>query len=143
VVECEDIQSELYMVLRQLELALLQLSQQLSELMDAIIYTLLGNMPVSLLNPAMLHNILRNVSFHLPERYELLAGTRVENVHLYYELVNAALIGDANDVELILNVPLKTSNRYFTLHKVIALPARISDSNFAQFVRNFTYFGLD
>jgi hypothetical protein len=77
---------------------------------------------VSLLKPAMLHNIVRNVSFHLPEGYELLVGTRTENVYLYYELVNAALIGDANSVKLILNLPLKTANRYFTLYKVIALP---------------------
>jgi hypothetical protein len=97
----------------------------------------------SLLNPAMLHNILRNVIFHLHEGYELLVGTRAENVHFYYELVKAALIRDANCVKLIFNVPLKTANRYFTLYKVIAIPTRISDSNFAQFVPDFTYFGLD
>jgi hypothetical protein len=98
---------------------------------------------VSLLTPARLHNILRNVSLHLPEGYELLVGTRAEKVHLYYELVDAALIGDANCIKLILNVPLKPANRYFTLYKVTALPTRISDNNFAQFVPDFMYISLD
>ena len=62
-------QSESYMVIRQLEFALLQLTQQLIELMDAISYILLGKIPVNLLNPTTMHNILRNVSFHLPESY--------------------------------------------------------------------------
>ena len=136
-------QSELYMVIRQLEFALLQLTQQLSELMDAIQCILLGKVPVNILNPTTLHNILRNVSLHLPEGYELVAGTRAENVHLYYELVKVAIIGNAHGIKVILNVPLKTASRYFVLHKIIALPARISDDKFAQYTLDFLYFGLD
>jgi hypothetical protein len=73
------------MVIWQLEFALLQLTQQLSEIMDAILYILLGELPVNLLNPttSTMHNILRNVSFQLPENYKLLAGTRAENAHFY------------------------------------------------------------
>jgi hypothetical protein len=68
-------QSELYMVNRQLEFALLQMTQQLSELVNAFQYTLLGKLPLNILNPNNLHNILKNVSLHLPEGYELAAGT--------------------------------------------------------------------
>jgi len=82
---------------------------------------------VNLLNPSTMHNILRNVTFHLPESYELLAGTRAENAHLYYVLVTVAVIGDGHCVQLVFNVPLKTASRYFVLHKIISLPARISD----------------
>jgi hypothetical protein len=98
---------------------------------------------VSLLTPARLHNILRNVSLHLPEGYELLAETRAEKVHLYSDLVHVALVGDASCIKLILNIPLKTANRYVTLYKVIALPTGISDNNFAQFLPDFMHFGLD
>jgi len=86
---------------------------------------LLGKLSLNLLNPTTMYNILRNVSLHLPEFYELVAGTRAENVHLYYELVKVAVIGDEHCIILILNVLLKTANHYYVLHKIIALPARI------------------
>jgi len=62
--------------------------------MDAISYIFLGKLPVNLLSPVTMHNISRNVLFHLPECYEFLAGTRAENAHLYYDLVKVAVIGD-------------------------------------------------
>ena len=52
------------------------------------------------LNSTTLYNILRNVSLHLPEGYELLAGTRAENIHLFYE-VQVAVIGEAHCIKLI------------------------------------------
>jgi hypothetical protein len=82
------------MVIRQSEFAQLQLTQQLNELMDAISHIFLGKLPVNLLSPTTMHNISQTVSFHLPECYELLAGTRAENAHLYYDLVKVAVIGD-------------------------------------------------
>lgn len=54
-----------------------------------------------------------------------------------------AVIGDAHGVKLILNVPLKTASRYFILHKIIALPTRISDDINVQYLLDFTYFGID
>lgn len=38
---------------------------------------------------------------------------------------------------------MKTASRYFVLHKIIALPARISDDTFAQYLLEFPYFGVD
>lgn len=46
-------QSEPYMVIRQLEFAVLQLTQQLSELMDVIQCILLGKLLVNLLNQVL------------------------------------------------------------------------------------------
>jgi hypothetical protein len=62
--------------------------------MDAMQCILLQKLPINLINPTTLHNILRNMSLLLPEGYELVAGTMAENVHLYYELVEVAVIGD-------------------------------------------------
>ena len=78
---------------------------------------LLGKLPVNILNPTTLRNILRNVSLHLTKGYELVAGTRAENIHLYYELVKVAVIGDAHGIKMILNIPLKMASRYFVLQK--------------------------
>jgi len=73
------------MVIRHLELALLPLIQQL-ELMNAVQCMIVCKLPVNLINPTLLYNILRNVSLHL------IAGTRAENIHLYYELMEVAAI---------------------------------------------------
>jgi hypothetical protein len=131
------------LVIRQLEFALLQVTQQLSEMMDAIQCIPLGKLPGNLLNPTTLHNILWNVSLHLPEGYELAVGTRAGNVYLYYELVRVAVIGEAHCIQLIPNVQLKTAGRYFVLLKITALPVRISDHKFTQNLLDFPYSGRD
>jgi hypothetical protein len=82
-------QSELYMLIRQLEFALLQLIQQVDGPITAIQYVLLGKLPITLIDPSTLHCILRTVSLHLPENYELIASNKMENIHLYYELVKS------------------------------------------------------
>jgi len=69
-------QSEVYMAVRQLEFALFQLTQQVDELLAAIQYTLQGKLPVTIIGPSVLHSIICKVSFHLPEGYELVAGTK-------------------------------------------------------------------
>jgi hypothetical protein len=111
--------------------------------MNDIQCILSGKLSVNLLSPATLYNILRNISLHLPECYELVAGTRAENVHLYYELVKVAVTGDAHCIILILNVLLKTTNHCYVLHKIIILPARIFCNKFSQYLLDFPYFGLD
>ena len=60
-------QSEIYMSVRQLEFSLLQLMQQVDELLAAIQSIMGGRLPMTLVNPLFLHNILRNVSLQLSE----------------------------------------------------------------------------
>ena len=136
-------QSVLFMTIRQLELAVLHLTQQLDEQMDAIQCIIMGKLPVNLINPTTLHNILKGVSLQLPENYELIAGARIENVHLYYDLITVAAIGDAHHIKIILNVPLKTANRHFVLYKILALPTRIHNDTFVQYIPEFSFFGID
>ena len=106
-------QSALFMTIRQLVLAVLQLTQQLDELMNAIQFVIVGKLPVNLINPTTLHNILKNISLHVLENYELVAGARIGNIHLYYDFITVAAIGDAHHIKIMLNVPLKTENRHF------------------------------
>ena len=73
-------QSRIFAPVRDLEFTLLHLIQRVDELF-AIQHAIEGKLSVNLMNPTTLHNILRNVSLHLLEGYELIAGTGVENIH--------------------------------------------------------------
>jgi hypothetical protein len=64
---------------------LLQLTKKFDELTNAVQYMSLGKLPISFVNPTTLQNILRYVSLQLPENFELIAETRIQNIHLYYK----------------------------------------------------------
>ena len=103
----------------------------------------MGRLPANLINPTTLHNILKNVSFRLPEYYDLVAGTRAENIHFYYKFVKVAALANSHYIKIILNVPMKTAGRHFVLHKIITLPTRIAKDTFVQYLPEFPYFGID
>jgi hypothetical protein len=89
-------QSALFRVIRELEYALLQLTHQVNELLMAVQHSLSGKLPKTIMSPNVLHSILRNISLCLPENYELIAGTKFDNIHLYYELINPSAWGHLN-----------------------------------------------
>jgi hypothetical protein len=97
---------------------------------------------MKLVNPVIPHSILRTVSLHLPEGYELIAGTHINNVHLYYELIKVSVIANTHCIHLILNVPLQTAERRHTLFRLITLPIRVTSDKFVQYSVDYTYFGL-
>jgi hypothetical protein len=47
---------------------------------------------------------------HLPEGYQHIACTQLQNIYLYYALITVSVIGNVHCVKFILNVPLKTVN---------------------------------
>jgi len=98
-------QSSLFIVVRELEFALIQLTHQVDELQMAVQHSLSGKLPLTILSPNILHSVLRNISLCLPENYELIAGTKFENIHLYYELIKVTTVGNAHGIKLILAVP--------------------------------------
>jgi len=122
--------SEMYVQVRQLEYSLMMAVQQIGELFSSVQYALLGKLPVNLVTPVTLHRILTDVSLNLPENYELVAGTKIQDVHTYYELIKVALVGNAHGSQLIIRVPLKTAQsfslqNYCLPHEVVTrlLPA--------------------
>ena len=133
--------SELYTVIRQLELALLKLIQQIDELLIVIQCMIQGKLSMNLINPTTLYSILRNMSLHLPQGYKMIVVTRTENVHLDYELVKVTMVGKVYYTKLITNVPLKTASRHFALYKTNALLARISKDKFVKHSADFPYYG--
>jgi len=52
----------LFFVIRQIEFALVQLTQQVDEMLVAVQHILLGKLPITIANPKNLHNMLRNIS---------------------------------------------------------------------------------
>ena len=46
-------------------------------------------------------------------------------------------------IKIILNVLLKTANRHFVLYKILALPTRIFNDTFVQYLPEFLFFGID
>ena len=127
--------------IRQLEFALFLTIQQINELLGTIQSAMQSKLPLNFINPATLQNILRNVSLHLPEGYELIAGTRMDNIHLYYELITVTMVGNVHVLNLIMTIPLKTANQHFALYKIIVLLSCTFGNNFARF--EFPYFGID
>jgi len=47
---------------------------------------------MKLISPSLLQSILRNVTLHLPEGYELIAGTRPKDIHQYYQLSEVCIV---------------------------------------------------
>jgi hypothetical protein len=64
-----------------MEFALLQLTQKLGEIFDTIKLAISGSVSMKLISPSSLQSILRNITLHLPEGYELIAGSRTEDIH--------------------------------------------------------------
>jgi len=135
-------QSEMYIHVRQLEYSLMLVIQQIGELFSSVQYALLGKLPVNLVTPITLHRILTYISLNLPENYELVAGTKIQDVHVYYELVKVAVVGNAHGVQLVIRVPLKTAAQLFSLFKIIVFPMRLSPDSFLKYQLEYHYFGL-
>jgi len=135
-------QSELRFTIRQLEFALVRLIQQLDELPNTIQSAIHSSLSISLINPTVLLNILKNISLTLPSGYELLAGIRGENIHLYYKLVKVSVAATHHCIQFIICVPLKSTDRHFTLYKIVTLPERISSNRFVQYLVDYPYFGI-
>ena len=89
-----------------------------------------------------MHSTLTKISLNLPDNYELVAGTKLQDVHLYYELVSIALVGNAHGVQLVISVPLKTAAQLFTLFKILVFPRRLSPDSFLKYQLDYHYFGL-
>ena len=103
----------------------------------------MGKLTINVIIPAALHNILKNVSLYLPENYELITGARMENIHLYYDFITVAAIGDAHHIRIILNVLLKRSNRHFVLYKILAFPTPLFNDTFVQYLPAFLFVVID
>ena len=112
------------------------------ELFAAIQYAIQGKLSVNLIKPNTLHNGLQNVSLHLPEGYELITGTRTENIHLYYNFITLTISRNIQSKYIVLHVSLKNVDRHFALYKLFVLPTRMYGDTFVKYSIEFPYFDL-
>jgi hypothetical protein len=122
-----------------MEFTLLQLTQQLDEIFDTIQLAISGSLSMKLISSSSLQSILRNITLHLPKGYELIAGTRTEDIHQYYKLSKVSIVANSHCIKLIIHTPLESINLSFTLNKIIVLPKRISSDKFVQYVIEYPY----
>ena len=130
------------MAVRQLEFAVLQLTQQIDELLAATQSILQGKLPIALVKPTILNNILRNVTLNLPENYELVAGTFWENIHIYYDLIKVLVLGNVRGINMLMIITMKPASQHFTLQKLIVLPTRILENKFIAYDHDYDYLVL-
>jgi len=97
---------------------------------------------MKLISSSSLQSILRNITFHLPEGYELIAGTRTEDIHQYYKLSKVSIVANSHSIKLILHILLKSVDHSFTLYKIIILPERISPDKFVQYAIDYSYLAI-
>ena len=57
-------------------------------------------------------------------------------------LWKVSVLGNAHSLNMVMNIPLKTASQHFTLHKLIVLPTRVSESKLIEYVNDFTYLAL-
>jgi hypothetical protein len=93
-------------------------------------YVMLDKVPINLVNPNKLNEILRNVSLKLPANVELFAGIRFNNIFLYYEMIETVVLADSHSFKLVLSVPLKSMNRNFVLYKMFAFPLKVMSNRY-------------
>ena len=135
-------ESSVVAVIRQLEFTLMQLIQEIDGLVNSVHYAILGKLPIKLMGQVELQGILRNITLLLPEGYELVAGTSKESIHLYYDITKVSILANIRSISLVLTIPLKTADSYFTLFKLIPLPMQIAPDKFVRYSVNFEYLAL-
>jgi hypothetical protein len=78
----------------------------------------------------------------LPEGYELIAGTRTEDMHQYYKLSEVSIVANSHCTKLIIHIPLKSIDFSFTLYKISVWPERISSDKIVQYVTEYPYLAI-
>ena len=111
--------------------------------LDAMQYVMIGRVPVNLITPLMLQEMLKNVTLVLRDGYDLIIGLTPNNVYLYYEVIQTAMLADTHSFKLVLNVPLKTVGRQYELYKMVVIPTRILNNTYAQFEIGKDYFAIN
>jgi hypothetical protein len=119
-------------VIRELEFALTQLELSIDDLIKAMQSVVLGTIPVNLLTPRVLQYIIKNVSLSLPDGYELVADSGLENMAWYYELVQVSMLASPRGFIIVLSIPLKDVNRHYKLYRIYGFFSKLSNQTFVR-----------
>ena len=78
----------------------MKLEISIDELIDALQFVLLGKVPLNLLKPNVLQEMLKNVTMVLPGGREMIAGLNLNNMYLYYDMIQVTVLADVHSLNL-------------------------------------------
>jgi len=122
---------------------LTQLEFQIDKILEAFYTLVTGKLPLYLLSPDVLHNILTNVTLSLPEGSNLIVGSRYADLPWYYQNVKAALLADVNSFLLVISFPLTAVNRNYEIYKVVAFPFKIVNNTYLRYKFDSGYLAIN
>jgi hypothetical protein len=64
--------------------------------------TMTGKLSMNLIPPAMLRNILKNVTSYFPDGYTLCASLQQNNINLSYEFMDISVVAYRYSVKLVM-----------------------------------------
>jgi len=103
------------------------------EVLISLDNTMTGKLSMNLIPPVILRNILKNVTSYFPDGYTLCVSLQQNNINLFYEFMDVAVLAGHHSIKLIMSIPLKTFQRHFYLYKLITFPFKIPNlGNFIQ-----------
>jgi hypothetical protein len=75
-----------------------------------------------LINPYNLSVILQQVSLQLRAGLSMLTGLTVEDMYVYYTVATVHAVATSKNIRLLVDIPLKATDRQFELYQVHSLP---------------------
>jgi len=96
---------------------------------------------MKLISSCSLQSTLRNITLHMPEGYELIAGTRTEDIYQYYKFRKCQLLPISTALNALYIFPSSqqiTPSRYI----IIILPERISSDKYVQYAIEYPYLAI-
>jgi hypothetical protein len=134
---------EMANVIRELEFALIQAEIHIDELMTVLQSIMIGKIPVNLITPRILQNIIKNVSLSLPDGYDLVAGSEFGQMKWYYELIQVNMMTSSRGFIMILSIPLKDEHRRYEVYRMHSLFSKLSHQIFVRYNIAYDYFAMN
>jgi hypothetical protein len=108
--------------IREIEMDIIELKFGLIHLQESLDVTSAGKLSSVLINPYNLSVILQQVSLQLPAGLSMLTGLTVEEMYVYYTVAEVHAVATSKNIRLLIDIPLKATDRYFELYQVHSLP---------------------
>jgi hypothetical protein len=134
---------EIANVIRELEFPLIQAEIHIDEMMTALQAIMIGKIPVNLITPRVLQNIIKNVSLSLPDDYDLVAGSEFGQMTWYYELIQVNIMTSSRGFIMILSTLLKDEHRRFETYKIHSCFSKLSKQTFVRYNIAYDYFAMN
>jgi hypothetical protein len=129
-------------LIKGLEFALARVELQLDETLTALQFGIHGKIPVNLIPPSILKDILTNVSRSLPDGYELTMEIQ-DNLPWFYQYVTADIAAAETGFLLVLSLPLKDLTTHYEVYKLFTFPTESFNGTWVRLIAEAPYFAIN